>query len=329
MAKLTQAAARAEAAAAVIDSGSKAKGDATEVDPPRRSSNGLQRPTPRPQPVGRPILDPIAAMDAPAPKLRGPGGKIVGALLLLAIAGGGYGIYWKIQSDRAESEKNKKERDELQKKLDDDAAARQKDLENQLVDPGTIKITSNPGNAGVWLKIGTTPLTSMELTNQYSHELALTHDGYDAAEVQIVPDGKPESLAASVTLTAHVDKANQKAPGHDAMLPPLQSTGLRKTTSLNNKGRMVIKSTPDGADVWLFLGATNPTAQIDQVPAGRPYEVLVQKPKFKPKRVPISADDWRMPGASDAGNPNIDAAKKKDVFEVNADLEAVDAKAAH
>ncbi len=328
-ARLTQAASRAEAAAQKIDARRQPRGDVTDVDPPRRRSGAEVRPTPRPAGVstGTPIVDPIAAgfTDAPVPKLRGPMGKIVGLLLLLAIGGGGYGIYWKIQQDRAESGKNKKERDELQKKLDDDAAARQKDLEDKQVDPGSLHIVSNPGNAGVWLNLGKTPLRSMTLSAKDTHELALTHDGYDAVEVQVTADkwttdGKT-AAHVSASMQPHTDPPPKRPyeAGKDPTRPPLQSTPLHKSTGLAGAGPIAVESTPPGADVWLFLGAALPTAQIDQIPAGRAYQVLVQKPKFKPKYVAIAPDDWRVPGDT---NPNIDAAKKKDVYDVNVDLEA-------
>jgi hypothetical protein len=321
VAKLTEAAARAEAAARVIDTGKVRKADPTDIDPPRRGSGDLGRATPVPSGsrVGAP-LEPIAALDGEPPKLTKPVNKIIGVLALAVLAGGGYGVYWKIQSDRAETEKNKKDRDDLQKKLDAEAAAQtQQNIANQ-VDPGTLRINANPGNAAVWLNIGKTPLTSLELSAKDTHQLALTHDGFDAVEAEVTADKWTTSdntkrvAHLSVSLPAHTEV--KPKPPHDPTLPPLQSTGLQKPTGLIGKGPLVIESTPPGSDVWLFLGAV--PAEIKDIPAGRAYEVLVQKTGYKPKRIAIVADDWRVPGDT---NPNIDAAKKKDALDIEADLE--------
>jgi serine/threonine protein kinase len=344
--KLTAAAVRAEAAARSIVASKAGPGeivaskagpdaelraDPTEPDAVRRSGNDLRRSAPA-------IAPPDFVDDMPPPKLKGSGGKLVGVLLLFALAGAGYALYWKITTDRADNEQHKKDTEALQKKLDDDAAARQKDAIEALTDPGAIKVSSNPTNAGVWLWMGKTPMTTPVLSAADTHEFGLTHDGYDVGEIQITADrwstdGNTNRTAkVDVPMQAHVASGAPPAPPpkdpakapRDPRQLPIQSTEAQKHTGLVGSGTIAITSTPAGSDVWLYIGGTLPTAEITQIPAGRDYRVLVQKPGFKPKEIAIHADDWRMPGDS---RP-IDSAKKKDVYEVDAELDPIDPKKA-
>ncbi|HEY3805555.1 MAG TPA: protein kinase [Kofleriaceae bacterium] len=286
-AKLEKAAARAEQAAKRVGE----TGQAAAVE--KRSS--------------RPA-EPILTDDLPTPKLKSPLRGVFGGLLVIAILGAaGYGVYTRFQADDAQAIAAK----EQKQRAEDEAAAKTAKARDAQPDPGALEI--NADGAGIWLRLGRTPLdTPIRLPASQQHDLVLMHDGNEPTEAQI----------NGTTWTGAKDKLNAKLsvslkPGRSSRAPvmPLQPTSqVLGTTGIVGEGYVHVDSTPSDAEVWLFLGANH--ARIDNLVAGRDYEVTVVKPGFKTQLVEIKADDWRD---GDPGTP-IDSAKKKAVLSRDVEL---------
>ncbi len=306
--KLERAAKRAEEAAARVETASS-----------ERSSAGLPAALPKPQPQPQrpvvPIVDPID-LDVPPPRIRS---RMFGVVTLLLLVGAGVGFYFiytsnleaKTKTEREAAERKKRDEDE-KKKLSANVLAAQADL-------GALEITSTPAEAGVWLRIGRTPVDTMILPANSTHELAILLDGHALAEAQVLAPswtGEGEARRAVVSATLQKLVPDKKQPPGPAVLP-LQPTALHGTTTATGDGPIHITSTPENAEVYLFVGVTG-SMRFSNLIAGRDYEVVVVKPGFKSKPVSIKADEWR-----DGGDPRIpiDVAKKKTQITRSVELE--------
>jgi serine/threonine protein kinase len=250
----------------------------------------------------------LAPDDLPPPRLRSPLASAIGGLLVLgALGGAGYLVYTKYTADEANAEVARQKHQEADQKA--------RELEAKLragqPDPGAIEIGAD--GAGVWLRLGRTPLdTTIKLPAGQAHDVVLIHDGNDATEAQVNGpswSGAKDALRASVSVTL-------KPKGKKPDLPLQPSTPLLGTTGVTGAGVIHIESTPSDAEAWLFIGTNH--VRFADLWAGRDYELAVVKPGFKTRHVEIKADDWR-----DGGDPNvpIDVAKKKPVIEKTVDLD--------
>jgi hypothetical protein len=230
--------------------------------------------------------------------------------VILGILGAaGYGVYYRLDQDDAQAvaAKQAKERAE-QEAQEKTAQARE-----ALPDPGAIDVTSE--GAGMWLKLGKTPLdTSISLPATQQHDLVLIHDGYEPTEAQVngtTWTGSGKSLAAKLSVTLKTGKK-------PAEIPLQPTTPVLGTTGIVGSGKVHVDSSPADADVWLFIGANH--AHFENLWAGRDYEVAVVKPGYKTEHVMFKVDDWR-----DGGDPTtpIDSATKKPVLSRTVELQKV------
>jgi hypothetical protein len=312
--KLEQAAKRAEAAAARVETNS----EIVEAKP--------EKPKPKPRPV-QPIVDPIIVDDTPPPRIKSRIPGIIGLLVIIGLIGGGVYFYLKNKEDaeaealkkKQEDEKKKKEAEELSKKL---SAAQ--------VDPGAIKVRSTPSKAGVWLKIGRSPVTSMSLSSAMMHELRVEGvAGYQAVDTQVVGahwSGENDKRAAKIVVELRPVEKDRKGKEVVKVLPPTPPKPPDATGFVPGRGPIAIETQcvdgankkPCDAEVWLYIGLTD---QVDMqgIPAGRPYELKLLVDGYLPKFVSITADEWRDP----KGNPKdpIDMAKKLSAVEKSVTLD--------
>lgn len=299
-AKLEEAAKRAEAAAA------RAEAEPAAPAAPRRQ-------------VAKPVVvEDMPAFDLPPPRLKS---RAFGAVLMLVLIGLGVGFYFIYQSQQASSaEQEAKNR--RQRKLDEEEHKRQGEA---FADQGALVVSSSPSQAGVWLRIGPTPVDTMGLSAGSTHELALLLDGHQLGEVQVqegnwTGDGEEKQAIVNVALKPLEKPAAPKgkpAPGAVPAALPLQPTAVHGATKLKGRGKIRIQSTPSDAEAFLYVGLTG-SMRFSELVAGRDYELVVVKDGFKPRRISIKADDWR-----DGGDPSapIDSAKKKGVLERSVELE--------
>lgn len=275
----------------------------------RRAERAAVRAESSPPVRAKPIVDPIADLDYKPPRLKSPVKSAVFGLVLLGVLGGaGYLAYTNYTSYEAKSAEIQQEKAKAQQEAEEKTRAAQ----DALPDPGTIDITSD--GAGVWLRLGRTPLdTKVRLAAGQAHDLVLLHDGNEMTEAQI---NGASWTGAGKTLEAKLDVKLKPGHGHRAPELPLQPTTPELgTTGVAGDGPAHIESTPPDAEVWLFLGANHASYQTW---AGRDYELAVVRPGYKTQHVEIHADDWR-----DGGDPNvpIDVAKKKSVIAKTIELE--------
>jgi serine/threonine protein kinase len=267
-----------------------------------------------PIPVPRaPIVDPVFIdHDVRPPRLRSRAWGVLGLVIAVGGASGFYFIYKNQEEARASQQKEIEER---KKKADED----QKRFTEAQIDPGSVEIRSNPGDAGVWLRVGPTPTDTLRLPATTTHELSLIKDGYQLAEVQVAAEHWTGSNATvRVALQPLVPDKKKGTPAKPAELP-VQPTAEHKPMPGKAEGPIHVESTPADADVYLFVGIST-NMHFDRLVAGRDYEFVVVKPGFVSRRVVIKADEWR-----DGGDPKlpIDMAKKKALITRSVDLEAV------
>jgi serine/threonine protein kinase len=330
-ARLEQAAQRAEAAAARVEPAALAR----PTSAPAAASAAAAPPpiaSPAARAAARPIaVEEIAAFDVPAPRLRS---RATGVVLLLALVGTAGGFYFIYQSQREQTAEERARQ-----------AARRRQAEEQTrlataaqADAGAISISSTPSQAGVWLRLGRTPVTTMQLPAASTHELALLLDGHQLAEVQVMAThwsaverasgGAAEAAAPRRTAAVRAvlvplaaapaaPPAARRPPIGAAAQLPLQPTALHVATGISGEGPISVSSSPDNAEAFLFVGLTG-SMRFDRLTAGRDYELVVVKDGYKPRHVTIKADEWR-----DGGDPTvpIDAARKRSMIERAVELE--------
>jgi serine/threonine protein kinase len=292
-AKLEEAAKRAEAAAARVDISSEPE-------------TSVARPSAR-RSVARPILIPeeIPAFDLPPPRLKS---RAFGVVLMLVLVGCGVGFYY-IYRTQQEATAGQQARDVEKAK---DADEKSKLANEALADAGSVVVSSTPSEAGVWLRLGRTPLDTLRLSATSTHELALLLEGHELAEVQVQAgnwqgEGDKRKAIVNVTLKKQEPAGGPKGAKRPPAALPLQPTAVHGTTTATGRGPISLSSAPPDAEAFLYVGLTG-TMRFSELTAGRDYEFVVVKDGYKPRHITIKADDWR-----DGGDPNIpiDAAKKK------------------
>jgi serine/threonine protein kinase len=308
-AKLEQAAARAEAVAARAESEAEAE------------SLRKKRSTPLPTPVARPPIIEQPDFDAPPIRLKSRARWIVGVLAIAAIGGAGWFIYTRYKEQEKQTEDSNAERERRKKEAEE---ATRRAVEAQA-DRGQIIVSSTPGQAGAWLKLGRAPFdTPFPLTSQQMHEIRVELPGYQSIDTQILAShwtGTGLNRKASLTVTLKpadkVDpkKVDPKKPDPNKLGPtPAKPPDASGFTA--GEGPVHVESTPPGAEVWLYIGVTGSVSY--PAVAGRAYELRALKDGYLPGYATITPDEWRLKG----GDPNlpIDVAKKKTQVEKNIQL---------
>jgi serine/threonine protein kinase len=258
-------------------------------------------------PASRPIVMPDIA-DLPAPKLTSPVKSAIGVVLVLGVLGvAGYGVYYRLHQDDAQAAAA----EEAKQRAEQEKQEKERQAREALPDPGAIEVTAE--GAGIWLKLGKTPLdTTISLPANQQHDMVMLHDGYEPTEAQVNGTswtGSGKSLAAKLSVTLKQGKK-------PAELPLQPTTPVLGTTGIVGAGKVHIESTPADADVWLFIGANR--AHFENLWAGREYEVAAVKPGFKTAHHVFTIDDWRIGG--DPTTP-IDSAPKKAMLSKTIELE--------
>lgn len=209
---------------------------------------------------------------------------------LIVILAGVAALIWVVytQTNLIKKEKQQEARIEAE-----NAEALRKHRESQPV-AGSVAITSTPGEAAVWLKLGRTPLDTTELDTDVYHELRLEHPGYLERDIALPGTewrGKGEGKRA--TLEVKLEQGDKTLPAFPPLPPDSADDGLSP-----GKGVIHIESTPSGAMVWLLIGYTNPEASIS-VQAGVEYELKVLKDEHVPNFIVVKESDWPPKGGSD------------------------------
>jgi serine/threonine protein kinase len=298
--RLEEAAGRAERAAQKLET---------------HQSKKLDRPHAAP-----PIADPLPELDAPSMRVKSRMGGVLGILVILVGLAAIYMIYK--QFTKQEDLDADAKKDKAAAKEDHDR--KQREAIEGLPDPGTIKITANQPEAGVWLKLGVgrTPVDSIGLSSAQMHELRLEGvDGFDPIDTQVVASmwtGEKNNRKASINVVmkpSAKDKAGKPDPVKLPVMPPKPPDG---GTFTPGRGPIHVESTPPSAEVWMYIGMTN-NVELSGIQAGMPYELRVLADGFLPGYISVTADEWRE-NPHDTKTP-IDSAKKKAVLEKNIELQ--------
>lgn len=284
-AKLEQAAQRAERAARHVET---TKG--------ARSS---------PMAVARPSIEQPLDVDLPPPRLKS---RAFGVIATLAVIGGAAGFYLIYKNQQAEKASAAKKSEAARRHNEELATS----LDKQQAVQGNVRVRSTPPQAGVWLKLGRTPVETIPWSSAMMHELRVEGiDGYQPVDTQVMPThwtGEGEHRKATIAVTLQrlaKGKAAAKLP--DMPPKPPAATGFAQ-----GRGPIRVESTPPGAEVWMFVGMTD---EVDvQVIAAQQYEFRVQKTGFQPGFISITPEDWRDDGAANANVP-LAAAKKQRVLD--------------
>ena len=266
----------------------------------------------KPKPA-RPIVDPIQLDDLPTPSLKSPFRFVIFAVLLAGMGVGAYLIYAQytkqqeqMTSDKERRAKELKEKDELEARL-----------RKELPDPGSIHVSANPSQAGVWIKIGRTPVDTFSLSSNMQHELRLEGvPGYDPVDTQVNASawtGEKKARKAAITVALKASDPKAKAPKKLPVTPPKPpDPGVLEP----GRGPIHIDSTPAGAEVWMYLGVAG-EATLEGIQAGLPYELRVLADGYQPGFTSITAEEWRAD--KDTSIP-LNVAKKKQRLDKTVDL---------
>ncbi len=309
--RLEKAADRAEEAASKAESKPRAPGGARPEEPQARTRAGGK--------PAKPIVDPIQMADLPVANLRSPFRYVIYALLLGGMGFGVWMIYSQYTKQGDEMSENA-ERTAREKAEKEELEAR---LRKELPDPGSIHVSSNPSQAGVWLKLGRTPVDTMPFSSTIQHELRLEGvAGYDPVDTQVdasawTGEKKARKASISVALKA-IGKDPKTGKPAEKKLPPTPPKPHDAGVLEPGRGPIHVESVPPGAEVWMYLGVAG-EATIEGIQAGLPYELRVLADGYLPAFISITADEWRA-----GGDPNIsiNLAKKKQRLEKSVDLVA-------
>ena len=255
-----------------------------------------------------PIIEPPVDYDLPPPKLKS---RAFSLIATLAVIGGAVGFYLVYKNQQEAKAAQQKQAEETRRKNEELAAS----LDKQQAVPGTIRVRSNPPGAGVWLKLGRTPLETIPWSSGMMHELRFEDiDGYQPIDAQVVPahwSGEGDARKATIAVTLQPVPKGKTA----VKLPPTPPEPPPASGFVQGRGPIRVESTPSGAEVWMFVGTTD-AVEVRAV-AAQPYELRVLKDGHRAGFVTIAAEEWRD------GDPKLPlaAAKKKPVIEKEVTLD--------
>ncbi len=312
-AKLELAAKRAEAAAARVD---------TSNEEPAAEAKAKSKPRPAATPLAvPPVVDLVALDTGSAPRIKS---RLPGIIGLLIIAGLVAGAVYMITHRNDDAEERDAEIRKKREALEAEAAKLKKQHEEEQVDPGSIRVTSDPSQAGVWLHLGKSPVDTIGLASDRMHEIRIDGvDGFAPIDTQVVGahwSGEGDKRRA------HISVDLKKATKATKPLPPMPPKPPDATGFVPGRGPIHVDvncgtdadKKPCHADVWLYVGMTD-QVEISGIPAGRAYEFRVLKKGYKPGTISVTIDEWRDP----EGDPKapIDSAKKLEVLDKSITLE--------
>ncbi|HUQ03205.1 MAG TPA: protein kinase [Kofleriaceae bacterium] len=252
------------------------------------------------------------ADDVPVPSLkRSPIWTWLGLIVLLA---GGAALFFYLRKQGKELTGGEKAAAELRAQKEKERDELERRLRAEQADPGSIRVTSTPDGAAVWLLLGRTPFDSIPLKTQAVWEMRVELEGYKTQDVRVGGagwTGKPEDLRASIDVKLDAGTNMPALPAMPPEPPASDRAGL-----VDGSGSLHATSKPEGAAVWLLVGITN-TMELQGIEAGQPYELRVQKDGFVPGYVRVTGEEWRQGG--DPALP-LSAAPKRDVIEKSVSL---------
>jgi len=272
-----------------------------------------------PRPIAKPNLAELPDFtEQPTPRLKS---RALGIISLLVVIGGGIGFY-KIYTGQQEQNAAS----EAQRKKDKEEAERQTKLATDgQADMGTIKVSSTPPDASIWIKLGRSGPTfkTFPLSSLVMHRIRIELDGYQAVDTEVLPaswSGTGTARKANVNVTLKAVGKDKKTGASLAEPLPARPPNLaiEPKDFVPGEGPIQIETSPPGAEVWLLIGYPNTGVSFPTV-AGRDYELRALSDGFKPGFAQITAEDWR-----DGGNPSIplDRAKKLAVMQKSIELVA-------
>ncbi len=270
-----------------------------------------------PRPIARPNLSELPDFtEQPTPRLKS---RALGIISLLVVVGGGIGFYKVYTGQQEQNAAN-----EVQRKKDKEEAERQTKLATDgQADLGTLKVSSTPPDASIWIKLGRSGPTfkSFPLSSMVMHRIRIELEGYQAVDTEVLPAnwsgiGTARKANVNVTLKAVAkDKKTGKSLAEPLPARP-PNLAVEPKDFAPGEGPIHIETSPPGAEVWLLIGYPNTGVSFPTI-AGRDYELRALSDGFKPGFAQISAEDWR-----DGGNASIplDRAKKLAVLQKSIEL---------
>lgn len=253
---------------------------------------------PKPKPVPARVASPIEIEhEAIAPPSLTKPRKLTGLVWLVVLLAAGGALVWVIMDLRKKNQAGA----QADKTAQEEADRETKRQEELLDDPGSIHVTSEKF-AATWLRIGVAPTDlPFKVPTSVLQEVRFELDGYTPVDVRVMPemwqgDGEAFDAVVSATLTA----------GAPATPTPISTATTAAEASAielglpqNGRGTLHVKSEPEGADAWLYLGNSG-EVMVKDVIAGRDYELRVLRKDCMPAKIVIKAEDWR-----NGGNPQL------------------------
>lgn len=257
-------------------------GEAAEIaaETPAETATGVPR-----RAAANPEVDP--AVEMAELSLRPSGGPLRSMLWIVAALATVGVLVWVVmgQSEMRDAARERAERQEAENQAAMEAARKAQPK------PGTLILSSQPGDAAVWMKLGRTPVDTSTLPTDMPHELRLELDGYKTEDIRVVAmhwkgEGMGKRAELQVGLEAGKDK--KPVPAYPPAEPPSAREGLSE-----GGGVIHVESSPKGAQVWLLVGYTTPKAQYTGAEVDRAYEFKVLRDGFLPGFIEIKAHDWK------------------------------------
>ena len=169
---------------------------------------------------------------------------------------------------------------------------------------GELVVRSSVPEAAVWMLVGRTPAESFPLPSSAVHEVRLEHEGYVPLDMRVTAthwSGDEHSRVAYLSASLVAGELKEPLPAY----PPEPESP--PTPGGPGRGKVVVDSTPQGAEVWLLVGFT-PEARLAGVEAGRDYQFKLQKDGHNPAYVVFKAADWYLAGPDSPVKPLLEGA---------------------
>ena len=154
---------------------------------------------------------------------------------------------------------------------------------------GTVRVTSRPEGAAVWLRLGRAPVEATVRLDR-PHVIRVEHDGYRPRDLVVQPADLAASGAGPAEVSAELEPTGS-AP------PPEEPTALPAADGkapAAGEGRLRVTSDPPAATVWLLVAVT--PGEVGPLDTSRTTQLRIARTDHLPAFRAVTPDDHAPSG---------------------------------
>ena len=155
---------------------------------------------------------------------------------------------------------------------------------------GTLRVSSSPEGAAVWLRLGRTPVEAPVQLDR-AQVIRVEHDGYRPRDLVVQPDDLAASGAGPTAVKAELEPAASAPPPEEPTALPAAGGDSPAAPA---EGRLRVTSDPPAATVWLLVAIT--PGEVGPLDASRTTQLRIARTGHLPAFRSVAPTDHAASG---------------------------------